>query len=200
MTSRATTFRLLWLQLNFAVRHLNPLTGCAFALMLGAALLALLWLPQQRNALALAQQNLAQIKQNKTQALTQERNEPPVLSVNQQRVSQFYEILGSAGYAEQQLKTLFAIAEKNNLKLSQGDYRNALDRNSGVASYQIDLPVTGPYPSIRLFCEEALRAIPFASLDQISFKRQAIGSAALDARVVLTLYLAPDKSGTAGQP
>jgi hypothetical protein len=41
----------------------------------------------------------------------------------------------------------------------------------------------------------ALRAIPFASLDDISFKRDAIGTANVEARLRLTLYLARAESG-----
>ena len=185
------SLRRIWLQGQIDVRHINPLIGLALLLALSGIVAVLWWLPQQRTGLVAAQQ---QLRQEQSRARLAQQQPPSLqLNPNQLRAKQFYEVLGDQGYAEQQLKALFAIAAKHGLTLSQGDYRSTLDRHSGVTSYQIDLPVTGPYASIRLFCEEALRAIPFASLDQISFKRQAVSSASLDAHVVLTLYLtAPD--------
>lgn len=187
MTDRVPALRGAWLQCQLRIRQVNPLTLLSGLAMLAAVVAWAIWLPQQRAALDNDRRELAQLRQHAA-ALTAAAPKP-ALTLNQQRVSNFYAALGDSRYAEQQLKTLFAIAAKNNLKLNQADYRNTLDRNSGVTAYQIDLPVTGPYPDIRLFCEQVLRAIPFASLDQISFKRQTVNAGSLDARVVLTVYL-----------
>ncbi|MGJ7917496.1 hypothetical protein ACI48D_18720 [Massilia sp. LXY-6] len=101
----------------------------------------------------------------------------------------FYAALGPRRYAEQQVKTLFALAAKNGLSLSQGEYKSAYDRNARVHTYQVNLPVKGSYGAIWQFAMGALRAIPFASLDDISFRRDTIGDPAVEARLRLTLYL-----------
>jgi hypothetical protein len=49
--------------------------------------------------------------------------------------------------------------------------------------------VKGSYAAIWQFAMAALRTIPFASLDEITFRRDAIGDATVDARLKLTLYL-----------
>jgi hypothetical protein len=101
----------------------------------------------------------------------------------------FYAALGPRRYAGQQVKTLFSLAAKNGLALSQGEYKTGYDRNARVTAYQVNLPVKGSYSAIWQFAMGALRAIPFASLDEISFRRDAIGDPAVEARLRLTLYL-----------
>jgi hypothetical protein len=101
----------------------------------------------------------------------------------------FYAALGPSRYAGQQVKTLFSLAAKNGLALSQGEYKTGYDRNARVTAYQVNLPVKGSYSAIWQFAMGALRAIPFASLDEISFRRDAIGDPAVEARLRLTLYL-----------
>jgi hypothetical protein len=101
----------------------------------------------------------------------------------------FYAALGPRRYAEQQVRTLFALAAKSGLSLSQGEYKSGYDRNAQLGTYQVNLPVKGSYGAIWQFALGALRAIPFASLDDISFRREAIGDPAVEARLRLTLYL-----------
>jgi hypothetical protein len=108
----------------------------------------------------------------------------------------FYAALGPRRYAEQQVRTLFTLAAKNGLSLSQGEYKTGYDRNARVTTYQVNLPVKGSYAAIWQFAMGALRAIPFASLDDISFRRDTIGDPAVEARLRLTLYLKDAPGGT----
>jgi hypothetical protein len=105
------------------------------------------------------------------------------------KLDAFYAALGPRRYAEQQVRTLFALAGKNGLSLSQGEYKTGYDRNARVTTYQVNLPVKGSYGAIWQFAMGALRAIPFASLDDISFRRDGIQDPAVEARLRLTLYL-----------
>jgi hypothetical protein len=109
----------------------------------------------------------------------------------------FYAALGPRRYAEQQVKTLFALAAKNGLSLSQGEYKTAYDRNARLTTYQVNLPVKGSYGAIWKFALGTLRTIPFASLDDIGFRRDSIGDPAVEARLRLTLYL---KDAPGGAP
>ncbi|ALK96366.1 hypothetical protein AB595_05530 [Massilia sp. WF1] len=115
---------------------------------------------------------------------------PPALPAQAvDELDAFYAALGSRRYAEQQVRTLFALAAKNGLSLSQGEYKTGYDRNARVATYQVNLPVKGSYGAIWQFAMGALRAIPFASLDDIGFRRDTIGDPVVEARLRLTLYL-----------
>jgi hypothetical protein len=107
----------------------------------------------------------------------------------------FYDGLGERRYAEQQVKTLFGLASKAGLVLSQGEYKGGSTSNGRFHTYQVNLPVKGSYGAIWQFGMLALRAIPFASLDEISFRRDSIGEPAVEARLRLTLYLADQPPG-----
>lgn len=146
------------------------------------------WSIPRMHAQASAQQHASQQAQ---QVLDTAPITAPVapLQAGEQRMQDFYDALGEKRYAEQQVRTLFAIAARNGLTLSQGEYKSAYDMNGRFHVYRIQLPVKGPYAAIRQFCEKVLLAIPFASLDEMSFKRDAIADSMPEANLRLTLYL-----------
>ncbi|MFP5393267.1 MAG: hypothetical protein ACLGI6_17235 [Gammaproteobacteria bacterium] len=122
---------------------------------------------------------------------------PPVVSapvLANQNLTLFYTSLGERRYAEEQVRTLFALATKAGLSLSQGEYKSGRDAPARVATYQITLPVKGSYRAIWQFAMLALRSIPFASLDEISFKRDTVGESNVEARLRFTLYLSEVRS------
>lgn len=187
--------QVLLLQTRCIAARINPV-GVLAAASFGVGVLCCgLWLPYLR-------QDLAQIQREVTRVTALNRTTPELTaaapSQNELRMQQFYATLGESGYAEQQLKTMFDLAARSGLKLNQGEYKSSYERNSDTESYQIQLPVVGAYPAIREFCEAVLLAIPFASLDEISFKRDAIASNNLEAKLRFTLYLSASKK--AGQP
>ncbi|NVI84682.1 hypothetical protein HWE17_23230, partial [Janthinobacterium sp. BJB401] len=104
--------------------------------------------------------------------------------------------LGQQRHAEQQVKQLFDLAAKNGLLLAQGEYKSGYDKASRVATYQVSLPLKGSYAAVSQFALQALRAVPFASLDELSFRREQIADTQLEARLRLTFYLA-DSAGEA---
>lgn len=97
--------------------------------------------------------------------------------------------LGERRYAEQQVKALFALAGKAGLVLRQGEYREVVNQNARLVAYQVTLPVKGSYRAIWDFALQVLRAVPFASLDDIGFTRDAIGDPQVEARLRFTFYL-----------
>jgi hypothetical protein len=77
-----------------------------------------------------------------------------------------------------------------NLNLEHAEYRRGVDKTGRFVTYQVLLPVRGPYAAIRQFSEHVLISIPFASLDQMNFKRDAIATDAVAAQLRFTIYLA----------
>jgi hypothetical protein len=195
MTSLSLGRLLLRLRL---VARANPLLVVAGLIFLGCAG-ALAWtvhesiqLDTERDALVAARAARQAAAAAATAAsAAQPATLPPAQSVAQSvdPLEAFYTALGPRRYAEQQVRTLFTLAAKNGLSLSQGEYKTGYDRNARVTTYQVNLPVKGSYGAIWQFAMGALRAIPFASLDDISFRRDAIGDPAVEARLRLTLYL-----------
>jgi len=178
----------------------GPVTLGAIAvvlLSLGAAAWFLFTLPQlERERETLTEQ----ARQARRQASAVPAALPavvPVAAIPLDNLDAFYGALGQRRYAEQQLKTLFGLAAKSGLVLNQGEYKSARDRNARVNTYQVNLPVKGSYAAIWQFSLAALRAIPYASLDDISFRRDNIGDPTVEARLRFTLYLADDGARSA---
>lgn len=182
MSGAALLLRMrLWLSAHGAIASIG-------AALLIAAVLALAWL------LPLASSRKAQHAQALAAALaprpvlTMPVSAAPLASPDA-RLAAFRDVLGERRYVEQQVGTLFALAAKHGLSLAQGEYKGGVERNGGFATYQVNLPVKGSYGAIWQFATAALGAIPFASLDDISFRRDSIGQAGVEARLRLTLYL-----------
>lgn len=178
----------LLLRARLALAALGPVL-CVGAVLLIAGALALSWLLPQR-ALQSKQQAVALAVAARVPAV----QPPPPASANQ-NLATFYDTLGEKRYAEQQVRTLFGLAAKSGLTLSQGEYKAAYDQNGRFTTYQITLPVKGSYRAIWQFAMLSLRAIPFASLDDIGFRRDTIGDPNVEARLRITLYLADQGGG-----
>jgi hypothetical protein len=178
----ATLARLL-LRLRLAFSKLGPVTVGAGALCLAGAL-ALAWLLPER-----ALQGQRRVVALSLAATPAAAAVAPALPGPNANLALFYDTLGERRYAEQQVKTLFGLAAKTGLVLSQGEYKSGFEQNGRFHTYQVNLPVKGSYAAIWQFAMLALRAIPFASLDEISFRRDTIGEPAVEARLRLTLYL-----------
>lgn len=198
------------LRLRLALLRANPLTLAAAVLLL-AVLGGACWtsyavgaLQAQRAArIAYAAQAARTAAARASLARTAARIPAPLPEVaapEQDNLAAFYGALGERRRAEQQVKTLFGLAAKNGLSLAQGEYKSAYDRNAHVWTYQVNLPVKGSYASIWQFAFGALRAIPFASLDDIGFRRDTIGDPQVEARLRLTLYLSDLPGAQPGGP
>lgn len=154
-------------------------TLCGVLLLAGAALWA--WLLPQHAAL---QEELARpLPVPSAQVVA-----PPPPTANE-NLAAFYVTLGEQRHAEQQVKVLFDLAAKSQLVLDHGEYKTGYDKGAGVATYQIILPVKGPYRNIWQFAQQALLAMPFAALDEVSFRRDTAADPTVDARLRFTLYL-----------
>lgn len=187
----------LLLRLRVAVFRTSPVTVLA-ALCLVLGLGALAW---GLHANRVLQDELAAVKTRAARqaaASAAQAGTPvpvPVPAAAPDNLDAFYAALGPRRHAGEQVKTLFALAAQNGLSLSQGEYKSAFDRNAKVHTYQVNLPVKGSYGAIWQFAFGALRAIPFASLDEISFRRDGIADPVVEARLRLTFYLSDTAGG-----
>jgi hypothetical protein len=128
----------------------------------------------------------------------QSQSAPAPLPPNQQNLQNFYAVLGDVRQTESYLTTMFAEAGKQNLFLDQAEYGLSYNKNGQYYEYSIKLPVTGSYVALRNFCEHLLLALPYASLDDVSFKRRETGDPSLDAKLHFTLYLGGPEGYAAG--
>ena len=173
-----------WLRLRLALRAVHPVAILAMLLWV-AGLASLAWVVPAREQLA----------EEGAQARSAARLPPPTVAPLEigggaaNNLALFRAALGRQADVEAQLASLFRIAAKTGLVLRQGEYKRGFERNAKFHTYQIDLPVKGSYAQVWQFALKALRAIPFASLDDISFKRDSIGESTVEARLRFTVYL-----------
>jgi hypothetical protein len=105
------------------------------------------------------------------------------------RTSEFYQYFPPRQDAPEWLERIYQAAGKQALELAQGEYKLAPGKTGKLLEYQISLPVKGSYAQVRRFVVQVLHDVPAASLDELTFKRDAIGSAEVEAKVRLTLHM-----------
>jgi hypothetical protein len=94
------------------------------------------------------------------------------------------------GDLEDQLSQLNESGKTAGLAFKRIEYRMLEERRSGLKQYQITMPVTSSYPSIRRFTSLALATMPGLSLDHVHFQRRKIGESSIDTELRFTLFLA----------
>jgi hypothetical protein len=114
--------------------------------------------------------------------------EQPKRSVSE-TLGEFYGSFPPSARLPDLLEKIFAAAERQQLRLDQGEYRVSRDNAGALMQFQMLFPVKGAYPQIRKFVADALADVPTLSLDSIQFERQKVGDAAVEAKVKLVVYL-----------
>jgi hypothetical protein len=91
--------------------------------------------------------------------------------------------------AGEALRQLFKAAARNGLTLDQGDYTLSSEKEGDLHHYQITLPVSGSYPSLRAFIAQALNDNPALALNHMAMERGVIEDVNLDSDLRFTLFL-----------
>ena len=105
------------------------------------------------------------------------------------RLHAFYEFFPARQNAPQLLGMLYKAASAESISLSEGEYKYSLGKAGAIGMYQVDLPVKGTYVQIRKFIVKVLNSMPSAALEEVSFKRESVGSGELEARIRFTIYM-----------
>jgi Tfp pilus assembly protein PilO len=106
-----------------------------------------------------------------------------------EQLDTFYRFFPIRASISDSMARLYSAAASQGLSLDQGDYHLSNHRDAKLARYNIVLPVKGSYMQIRKFVAQALTDIPNLSLDSITFNRQKIEDASVEAQLNFTLYL-----------
>lgn len=154
--------------------------------------------PHLDRRLQAQQANLEDVQALAAHRARQSQSAPVRLPEAQQNLQKFHAALGDVRQTERYLTTMFSEADKQDLELDQGEYKLSYDRNGRFYAYTIKLPVSGSYAALRNFSTQLLLALPFASLDAISFKRRNSNRTSLEANLNVTLYLQGPEGYAAG--
>ena len=105
------------------------------------------------------------------------------------RLSDLYASLPTGSGALAAIERLHQAAALHGVELPQGDYRLSRDASGALLRYQITLPARGRYPQLRAWLAELMNGLPTVALDGLALQRDDVGTAQVDARVRLTLFL-----------
>lgn len=177
------------LRLALLARRQDPLRLFALGLIVVAVTTAFFVLPAREAALAAAVSELTQLTAGTTRASSAKRATEP-----ENRLLAFRAVLGPRNATEQHIEAVLAIARDTGLSVQKAEYRKAFSKSGNYHQYQAVLPFRSSYGSVRAFCDEVLRSLPFAAIDAVQFSRSTVDVADLDAKVSLTLYLTEDDS------
>ncbi len=105
------------------------------------------------------------------------------------QLTAFYAGLPTAAGALEAIAMIQRAADANGVTLAQGEYRLSRDAGAQLMRYQITLPARSDYPRLRAWLSDVMNAVPSASLDELSLRRDDAARDAVDARVRLTLFM-----------
>jgi hypothetical protein len=107
----------------------------------------------------------------------------------QDQLATFYAFFPPPDSSPDWLGRIHRIAQAKGVQLASGEYRLERAASPRLQRYQMTLPVQGTYAQIRGFVGEVLEQVPAAVLEEVSLKRENVGTERVEARVRLTLYL-----------
>ena len=170
------------------LRRLQALEVVA-AVLCGLSLLAWTWVLPHLQARVLTHQSLLEA-QRMTLVRLAVVQPVPVASKSRNNLDAFRMVLGDRREVDRYLASIFDVARRHQLALVKGEYK--LDFNTATRTYvyQVLLPVVGTYASVRRFCDQVLVQAPFASLDEISYRRESVAAGVIEARLHFSLHLA----------
>lgn len=101
----------------------------------------------------------------------------------------FYNFFPPRQKAPTLFKSIYSAAHDESIRLAQGEYKYSPGKAGRVGIYQVNLPVRGSYVQIRKFIVKVLNSVPSAALEEVSFKRDSVGSGNLEAKISFSIYL-----------
>ncbi|MFZ4650795.1 MAG: GspMb/PilO family protein [Rubrivivax sp.] len=174
--------------LAISLRRARPVLGLGvIAAALGAAGLLLWGRPQVQEEARLRQV----LVRAHADLQTPTSATPLAADPDAQRLADFESRLGDQSDVDANLARIFALARQYGLELAQTEYRWQVDEAARTERFVLQMPVKGSYQALRAFLEQVLAQFPFASLDDLGMRREAISDGALSANVRISLHLKP---------
>lgn len=193
LSLKSLSIRHIVLQLSLVFRRASPLHWAGIMLLAVAAVYFTVGLTWERRHDEQTVQDIRDWIRERHNILSRGDAYGPALMAQRRQI--FVDTLGKPELTEHYIKAIFAIAHRYAVALPEGEYRVGSSPQGGFLTYEVALPVKGAYPALQAFCEDVLLELPFASLDAIQFRREAVATDGVEAKVRFTLYLLPTTQG-----
>ncbi len=177
--------RLTWQAAKWA-KHLG-VTGLSGLVLIGISLVGLLGLilPSEANLRGSTEELVNLQKRHNADLTNPVARSLPIES----GLDSFYKRLPPEQSATKQIKKIYKFASGESLQLTQGEYKFTREKAGRLGGYQIILPVKGSYIQVKKFIAKVMNTMPMVALDEISFKRETIGGAEVEAKIQFTIFL-----------
>ena len=172
-------------RLRFAVANLAVLPLLAFVLVIVAVAAQLFVLPGHEAAIDEAERGLASLERKVRRARIERQNLEVTPEGTRQRL---LERFPSEDQLNAELGRLIDLATKQDVKLPNGDYRLVPGKDGLFDRYVLTLPVKGSYQSIRKYVAAVRVEFPDIAVDDLSLRRENIGSSEVDAQLRFVLF------------
>ena len=176
-------------RLRFAAANLQVLPLIALLLVAAAALTQLVLLPAREAAIEEAEHRLASLERSTRRALFErqsdrqsDHNSPE--ATRQRLLDRF----PSEDQLNSELGRLIELATQQGLQVPSGDYRLIPGKEGLFERYVLNLPVKGNYQTIRRFLTAVRSEFPEMSVEDITLRRENIGSAEVEAQFRFVLF------------
>lgn len=173
-------------KLTFWLQHLSWPGIVGLALIVGAAayLFAII-IP----AVEHGRQTRTLIAQAAVRLQVTDQADKDKLATPSEQLATFYRAFPRETSIPDWLGKIYAIADQQKLELETGEYSLTQAKSSRLDQFRIVFPVKGNYPQIRKFIGTVLATAPALALDSLTLKRDKVGDATVDGRIVFLLYL-----------
>ncbi|MCB1931642.1 MAG: hypothetical protein KDI45_04110 [Candidatus Accumulibacter sp.] len=164
-----------------------PLLALAFCLLLG---LSLILMPALRNELAANEAVLGELR---VRVASGAQPVAAVESASARHYQAFRRTLAEEGQVLPSIQAVLDSAARHGLSSKHAEYLRGRDLRAQAETVQMIVPVKGRYADVRRWIEELLATQVFLAVNELGFKRDAIGVNEIEARVRLTIWHHPSQ-------
>ncbi|MDR3370140.1 hypothetical protein [Rhodoferax sp.] len=106
----------------------------------------------------------------------------PTLPVEQQ-IGEFVATFPPVSQTADDLTEVFESAKRRHIQLNRGDYQLKDEAHSALLTLTATFPLTASYAQTKEFAADVLRALPHASMDELSMSRGTATDSALETSI-----------------
>lgn len=177
--------KLLLARLHFVAANLPLLPLLAFLLVVAAALTQLFLLPAREAAIEETERRVVSLERSTRRAAIEKQSVQSTPEDTRQRLLERFPLQDQLNA---ELGALIELATKEGLQVPSGDYRLMPGKDGLFDRYVLNLPVKGSYRSIRQYVVAVRQAYPDLAVDDISLRRENIGSPEVEAQIRFILF------------
>jgi hypothetical protein len=105
------------------------------------------------------------------------------------QLAEFYRIFPDEKNLLPWLQKVFALAQAQDIRLDQGEYKVTRDKIGKLMRFEMTLPVRSTYPQIRKYLDTLHKEIPIMAMEHLQFERQKVNDSEVEAKIKLALYV-----------